>query len=109
MKRTQRRSSYRNANRRFMIFLLVIIVCISGYFIYTFFEQSVMMTGLNEEIDRKEKEIKQLETEIESLGTELKRVNDADYIEEVARKKLKMVMPKDVIYIDDDAARESGE
>ncbi|MDO5689248.1 MAG: septum formation initiator family protein [Tissierellia bacterium] len=103
MARQKQRNATQRANRRFFTFILTVVLLISIYFLITFFEQSSMMTDINQEISNKQAQIESLNTQIQSLEGELERVNDVDYIEEIARKKLKMVMPRDIIYIDENA------
>ncbi len=55
-------------------------------------------------IEKRELESRQeqLEAEKSSKKNELKSVNDLDYIEEQARRQLKMIKPGEVLYILDD-------
>ena len=45
-------------------------------------------------------EIKNTEKEIKSLKEAKKKIDNDKYIEEIARKKLKMVKPNEIIYLD---------
>lgn len=46
-----------------------------------------------------EKTHKELEQKKDDLTAELKNVNELDYIEEQARKQLKMIKPGEVLYV----------
>ena len=46
-----------------------------------------------------EKTQKELEQKKDDLTAELKNVNELDYIEEQARKQLKMIKPGEVLYV----------
>jgi cell division protein DivIC len=54
-------------------------------------------------------EIDQLKNEIETLEKEKSESQSLDYVEKVAREKLKMVMPDEVIYFIKDKKSETGD
>jgi len=56
-------------------------------------EYKRQIKSLNEQIKQEDEEIKKVKGEIESYKTD-------EYIEKVAREKLKMVKPGEIIYID---------
>lgn len=97
-----RRHRIRKSNRRFLIFLSTISLMFSIYFVFTFVEQSFRMTGINAEINTRKAEIESINNEIKSLEGELEQVNEIEFIEKIAREKLKMVKPRDIIYVDTD-------
>lgn len=78
----------------FILFFTVFFI----YFAYTFIEQSSTISSLNQKTQEAEKKLSQLEDEKRKLENELEKVNDLDYIEKIAREKLKMVKPNDIIY-----------
>lgn len=98
----RRKSVRRNANERFLIFISVVVLVFATYFIYTLTEQSMRMTGINAEIQRKKAELEEINNEIDLLKEELTMVDEPEFIEKIAREKLKMVSPKDIIYVDSD-------
>lgn len=101
-KNVRRKPGRRNANKRFFIFISAIVLVFATYFIYTLTEQSIRMTGINAEIEKKKAEMEEINNEIELLKEELTMVDEPEFIEKIAREKLKMVSPKDIIYVDGD-------
>ena len=88
--------------KRFLCTLIVIIFLICAAFsikniVYLHIEQA-----------RLEEEQAELEQEKTELEDELKNVNDEDYIEEQARKQLRMVKPGEQIYILDNSSDKNG-
>ena len=55
-----------------------------------------------------EKTQKELEQKKDDLTAELKNVNELDYIEEQARKQLKMIKPGEVLYVLDGKKNKDG-
>lgn len=66
----------------------------------TLISQSIMMKDLNERKKQYEDEITQLEEEIQELKTEIDNKDSLEFIEKVARDELKLVKPREIIYID---------
>ncbi len=107
-RKSTRRHKVRNSNKRFLIFISSIALVFSIYFVYTFVEQSFRMTGINAEINTKKAQLDEINGEIQSLESELEQVNDIEFIEKIARQKLKMVKPRDIIYVDSDKPMEEN-
>ncbi len=84
---------------RLVIFLLLALAGLS--FLYSFIEQTIIISKNNYEKELLEQEKSEIEKEIESLGIEIQRSDDPDFIEDLARKKLNMVYPDDIIYVDE--------
>jgi cell division protein FtsB len=63
------------------------------------FKQQILLNQLNDEKNVYEDQIAQKKDEIESLKRELDKVKTPYYIEKLAREKLKMVMPDEIIFI----------
>lgn len=65
---------------------------------------------LRQEQKELKKTNKQLEEQKEAMQEELKHVNDKEYIEEQARKQLRLVKPGEILYIldDDDSSSSSS-
>ncbi|WP_425539543.1 FtsB family cell division protein [Microaceticoccus formicicus] len=99
-KKTSKKATIKNANKRFLIFISAVVLIFATYFIYTLTEQSMRMTGINAEIERKKAELEEINNEIKILEEELTMVDEPEFIERIAREKLKMVSPKDIIYVD---------
>lgn len=66
----------------------------------TLISQSIAMNELNNRKKQYEEEITVLEEEIQQLRTEIENKDSLDFIEKVARDKLKLVKPREIIYID---------
>ncbi|MDO5717476.1 MAG: septum formation initiator family protein [Tissierellia bacterium] len=88
--------------RRIYPLVLIVGVVFSIYFMSVFIEQSYSMADLNKQIELKQNEVKELNKEISSLEAELEIADTPEFIEKVAREKLKMVGPRDIIYQDED-------
>ncbi|WGX76387.1 septum formation initiator family protein [Paraclostridium bifermentans] len=54
----------------------------------------------NNEIASLKKEIKDTEKEIKGLKESKKSLDDDKYVEDIARNRLKMVKPNEIIYVD---------
>ncbi|WP_099190915.1 FtsB family cell division protein [Tepidibacter mesophilus] len=80
----------------FKLFVLFIL-CSSVYSVINqgmvIREYKKKITVLNEQIKQEDKNIKKAKKEIENYKTD-------DYIEKIARERLKMVKPGEIIYID---------
>lgn len=72
------------------------------YFSYTFIQQGIQISNNNKYQENQAEEMEQINQEIQRLEGELEKVEDHEYIEDLARKKLNMVYPDDVIYVDKD-------
>lgn len=87
------------------IFQWMILLGFVVFIIYlgsTFVEQHFMLKNLNGEIEKKEQEIQALQSEIKTLNDDLSQVNTVEFIEKLAREKLGMVKPREIIYKDKD-------
>ena len=80
-------------------FLVLFIIAFSIYFVVTVINQEIMLTELKVEEVRLNQEIERLSEEKEKLELDLKASQSLDNIEKIARSKLKMVMPNEIIYI----------
>jgi cell division protein FtsL len=88
----------RKLKMKFVFFCIMIIS--SVIFLCVYINQQKL-------IDKKNVELKTIEDKIESekitnkeLKVENKQVNSAEFIEKIAREKLNMVKPGEVIYVD---------
>ena len=66
----------------------------------TFINQSVMIKDLTSKKLEEEEEIAQLEKDIEELNEEIKNKDSLTFVEKIAREDLRMVRPREIIYID---------
>ncbi|NLX62150.1 MAG: septum formation initiator family protein [Tissierellia bacterium] len=92
MQRRRRRKKFRLHH-----FILILLIF---WLTRTLIGQSMMMRELNSRKEEVEKEIAQLEEEIKELEKEIKNKDSLESIEKVARDELKLVKPREIIYID---------
>lgn len=78
------------------LILLFLIFCIGK----TLISQRSMMQNLTKKRLIEEQEIARLEKEIEELNEEIKNKESLMFVEKVAREDLRMVKPREIIYID---------
>ena len=78
---------------------VLLIVCIV-YFSITFVKQQLEINEYNVKIDNVKQDISDAKNEIEKLNKTKEKVNDLEYIEEVARQELGLVKPYEKIFID---------
>lgn len=74
-----------------IVAILCMVVTFRTYRIVT--EKQALMQANREKIERRSREIKR-------TGRDLRRRDDLEFVEEVAREDLGMVKPREVIYID---------
>ena len=86
----------RKRKRRFpwMLFVLCIILV---YFIYTFSVQSAQLKELLAQEKTLNDRFQSLQSEIESLQREVELLGTDEYLEKLARERLGLVRPQDVI------------
>lgn len=89
----------KNKKRRFKIrhFLILLIIV---YVVSTIISQQKTMRNLKAEKEKKENKIIRLEQEIDEINEEIKKGESLEFIEKVARDELKMVKPREIIYVD---------
>lgn len=81
-----------------IIFMSVFLL----YFGYTMVTQQIKLLELNKEKKAYEEQIEKRKMEIDSLKKQLEEVQSPAYIEKIAREKLKMVRPDEIIFILED-------
>lgn len=72
------------------------------YFGYTMVTQQIKLLELSKEKKAYEEQIEKRKMEIDSLKKQLEEVQSPSYIEKIAREKLKMVRPDEIIFILED-------
>lgn len=77
------------------IFLMIIF-----YISKTLISQGILTKELTNRKAMEEQEIAKLEKEIEELNKEIENKDSLTFIEKVARDELRMVKPREIIYID---------
>lgn len=80
-------------------FLILFIIAFSIYFVITIINQEILLRELKVEEVRLNQEIEKLSEEKDKLERDLKESQSLDNIEKIARSKLKMVMPNEIIYV----------
>tara|TARA_Y100001933_G_scaffold238311_1_gene261963 strand:- start:368 stop:697 length:330 start_codon:yes stop_codon:yes gene_type:complete len=98
--------------RRFLKRNRVVVIFAAFFLIYvgvTFVRQEVKLRQLKAEQAACQEEILLLNVDVEELEDELENASSPETIERIAREKLKMVKPNEIIYIiqDDDTQSES--
>lgn len=78
------------------LILLFLIFCIGR----TLINQRSMMEDLAKKKLIEQQEVAQIEKEIEELNEEIKNKESLIFVEKVAREDLRMVRPREIIYID---------
>lgn len=77
------------------------LACFLIYLGLTFNTQRGTLSELEDIKSDKEAQLVQTNKEIKNLEKELEEVDSPEFIEKVAREKLKMVGPKDIVYVDE--------
>lgn len=80
--------------RHILILFFIIYVCT------TMISQQKKIGELKAQEVKKGKEVKKLEEEVNELDKEIKNSDSLEFIEKVAREELKMVKPREIIYVD---------
>lgn len=83
-------------NRPFYMIVIVFLLYISWILI----DQQIKLHELNNQKGDLMKEVERLREKEQQLTEEQELLNDPQYIERVARERLKMVKPNEIIYID---------
>lgn len=70
------------------------------YMIYILGTQQVRLNELNDELSCYDRDLQEEKLETEKLTNTLATLSDDKYMEEVARDKLGLVMPTEIIFMD---------
>lgn len=82
---------------------LITTLLVTAFFVYMSYiliEQQVKLNELDGELAYYNREIQEKKLETEKLNDTLASLSDDEYLEEVARKKLGLVMPTEIIFMD---------
>ena len=82
-------------NKYFILFFIILIV----YFSYNYIQQEIKLNDLSQEIYDQKLRSNELDKEIEKLQDELQNIKSKKNIENLARKKLKMIKSDEILYI----------
>jgi cell division protein FtsL len=80
-------------------FLILFVIAFSVYFVFVMIHQEIKLKELKVEEIRLNQEIERLTDEKTRLEQDLKSFQSLENIEKIARAKLKMVMPNEIIYV----------
>lgn len=78
----------------------LILITLVVYSIFTFFNQQTKLNSYNQDISYYTAQIEELKEKREVLIATQENVNSPEYIEQVAREKLDMYLPNEIVYID---------
>jgi cell division protein FtsB len=78
----------------------VISVVFIAYFGFTFFNQQLKLNKYNSQIELYTKEIESKQNLVEYYNNKNENISSDEYIESVAREKLGLVKPYEVVYVD---------
>lgn len=87
----------KESNRRFVSFIVVLVIISSLYFTYTFVKQIGNYNRINNELNTLVSEKDSLEEEIKELKNTYKEVDTPEFVEKMAREKLGMVKSDEYI------------
>lgn len=87
--------------------IIVFFIIFFAYIAYTVVSNEAKYKELKAEEASYNKEIAVLKEEIESLKIEIEKSQSHEMIEKIAREKLKMVKPNEIIYIIQDNEEET--
>ncbi|MCF6464558.1 FtsB family cell division protein [Clostridium sp. Cult2] len=91
-KKGRRKSGFR------LIHLIILLIVF--WIGKTLISQSIMIKDLNSKRIKEEDEITLLKEEIEELSEEIENKDSLTFVEKIAREDLRMVRPREIIYID---------
>ena len=103
MKRNQgnmrKRRNVKKKKKSFNIVHLASIAFVL-YFDFTFCDQQIKINKYNSQIEMYKKQIEAKQDLVEYYNNKNENITSDEYIESVAREKLELVKPYDVVYID---------
>lgn len=74
-----------------------VILFLSVYFVYLFFNQSMTHLGLIEDKEELKTEMKEVEKEVKNLETKLDLLQDEEHLERLAREELRVIGSDEVL------------
>ena len=87
-----------NVIKKFVCTLLVMLVFV--YMGYVLCNQQTKINQLNSDITACHHDIQEQNLETEKLNSTIASMSEDEYIEEVARERLGLVMPTEIIFMD---------
>ncbi|MCQ2552979.1 MAG: septum formation initiator family protein [Clostridia bacterium] len=86
-------------NRRTRGKVLLVIAVVGAVLVFMFGRSVYQITQLQKEKDAQAAKLAELQYNIDRLNEELTRVTSDEYIEQQARKQLRMIYPGELLYI----------
>lgn len=90
-----RKNHFFRRNQITLVLLIVFVVYVS----VTLMRQEIVLREVQYEEAEEIKKMEQLAAEVEALEQQIEESGDIEYIEKIAREKLKMVKANEIIYI----------
>lgn len=78
----------------------IIILVLVGYIVISFVRQEMAIRRIEDEISQKQTELEKLKDDNVRLQEQVKNANSDDYIEKLARERLGMLKPGEIIVSD---------
>ena len=101
MKKNQSSGGKRNLKKKKSLNIVhVFAVAFVAYFCYTFFDQQLRINKYDSQIEMYQSEIESKQKLVEYYNNKNESIDTDAYIESVAREKLGLVKPYEVVYID---------
>ena len=75
-------------------------ICLFMYMSYILINQQVKLNELSDEIAYYNRELQEENLETEKLNNTIASMSEDEYMEEVARERLGLVMPTEIIFMD---------
>lgn len=95
-------------NNKLLIILTCILVVIFSVTGYKFYQNYQKISHMKQKVAELEEEIAKAENENEQLKEDLDNLDDPEYIERIARKKLGLVKPGEVLLIPVEEKNKTG-
>lgn len=89
----------RNRSERQVNWFLILLLLIGGWFSYTFIEQQLHLNAVERDYEATLLRLQEAKAQNEALKAECANLNDAAYIEKVARESLGMARSGEMPYI----------
>ncbi|KXZ40593.1 cell division protein FtsL [Alkalithermobacter thermoalcaliphilus JW-YL-7 = DSM 7308] len=90
----------RKKGNLYSILAVAFILFLIGNVIYGFIYQGILIKRYKSEISNLKEQIQMTKEENEKMQNEIQNYKEDEFIEKIARERLKMVKPGEIIYID---------
>lgn len=91
----------KNNKKKYKInYFRIAFILFAIYFVFSFVKQQLKLNEYNIQIGHIEDTIQTVNKKTEELNESKDKLNDAEYIEQVAREKLGLVKPYEKVFID---------